>query len=221
MAKRIPFQRPIEIIAVTALMAGLAALAFRLWHRFAEMLPEKPLVAGTLAGLVIFGYVAADFASGFVHFLGDTFFKETTPIIGPAFIKPFRDHHVHPEWITQHDFFEVNANNSIVSLPFAALAFLIVPTHPYVAAFLLFFLLGILGTNQFHKWAHQSNPSRLARVLQRMRLVLTPTHHKLHHTAPYESDFCITTGWLNPLLGRLGFFSFARRVLGRLFPLHD
>jgi len=43
--------------------------------------------------LAVLGYLAADFLSGFAHFLADNFGSYDTPIIGPNFIQPFREHH--------------------------------------------------------------------------------------------------------------------------------
>jgi ubiquitin-conjugating enzyme E2 variant len=73
--------------------------------------------------------------------------------------------------------------------------------------------LATAATNVFHKWAHQEVPPAYARPLQRLRLVLEPAHHELHHTEPFESHYCITNGWLNPLLNRIRFF---RRLEGGL-----
>jgi hypothetical protein len=63
-----------------------------------------------------------------------------------------------------------------------------------------------VATNIFHKWAHQENPSPGVRLLQRTRLVLEPRHHQVHHTEPFQMHYCITNGWLNPLLNKIGFF---------------
>jgi len=46
----------------------------------------------------------------------------------------------------------------------------------------------------------------MVRLLQRTRLVLAPTHHQVHHTKPFNMHYCITNGWLNPLLNKIGFF---------------
>src|SRR5437660_12453913 len=43
---------------------------------------------------VLCGYLAADFLSGFVHWLGDTWGSTRTPLLGQALIRPFRDPHV-------------------------------------------------------------------------------------------------------------------------------
>ncbi len=51
-----------------------------------------------------------------------------------------------------------------------------------------------MATNQFHKWAHSDDPPRAVRALQRWRLILSPARHDAHHTAPFDTFFCITTG---------------------------
>ena len=40
--------------------------------------------------LAVLAYLAADFLSGFAHFLADNYGSHDTPIIGPNFIEPFR-----------------------------------------------------------------------------------------------------------------------------------
>ena len=54
--------------------------------------------------IAVLAYLAADFISGFVHFLADNFGSSEMPVIGPHFIGAFREHHVDPKGITRHDF---------------------------------------------------------------------------------------------------------------------
>jgi hypothetical protein len=165
----------------------------------------------------LFSYLLADFISGFVHFIGDTFGTETTPIFGKSFIQPFREHHVDPKAMTKHDFVETNGNNCIVSLPAMLLVYLFVNPEIDSLEYFLFssfsFLMGfIFITNQIHKWAHLDSLPNWIRFLQNYRLILSPSHHSIHHASPYDKYFCITTGWLNPLLTQIRFFELIKKI---------
>lgn len=176
---------------------------------------------------LILAYIAADFASGFVHWLGDTFGAEDWPVLGAAFIMPFRQHHVDPKGITRHDFIEVNGNNCIVLMLYLVPFYLAV--MPFLShnlfgllfsAFNMFFAFGIFMTNQFHKWAHAANPPAIAKRLQAVGLILTPENHNVHHTAPHKTYFCITSGWLNPIIDRIDLWTYLERGMG-YFTGHD
>lgn len=161
------------------------------------------------AGAAMTGYIAADLVSGIVHWLADTYGSPDTPLAGPNLLRPFREHHRWPEDIAHHDFVESNGNSCIVSAP-AMAAILWVPVgEPLglaVASFFLALTASVFGTNQFHKWAHMPEPPRVVGLLQRCRLILGPEHHRRHHVPPFDTYYCITTGWLNRVLAATGFW---------------
>jgi ubiquitin-conjugating enzyme E2 variant len=172
-----------------------------------------------LAVAAVAGYVAADFVSGVAHWLFDTWGSERTPIIGRAFVRPFREHHVDPDSITRHDFVETNGNSCIASAPVLAAACLIPPEGQpglFAAGFLAVLSVASVATNQLHKWAHERDSGRAVRILQRSRLILSARHHRLHHQAPNDSHYCIPTGWLNPVLETSGFFRLLERGITAL-----
>ena len=182
--------------------------------------------AWLLPVLAVAAYLAADFLSGFVHFLADNFGSAETPIIGPNFVGAFREHHVDPKGITHHDFIDTNGNNSLVALPIMLLVWLFVPIETTVWGYLFgaFFLLLCLGTfltNQFHKWAHMDEPPAAAVWLQGRGLILSSEHHDIHHESPYDTYYCITVGVWNPLLDRTRFFERTERLLRRVIPGTD
>jgi Lipid desaturase domain len=147
-------------------------------------------------------WLIVDILSGLLHFALDTFGSVHTPIIGNAFIRPFREHHVNPEEMTQHDFFELNGSSCFACLPilgFSVTIDLSSFTTIYFQALLLFIALGAFVTNECHKWAHTeaSLTPHYIRWAQSRRLVLPPEHHALHHAKPFNSHFCMTNGWLN------------------------
>src|ERR687897_2485601 len=176
--------------------------------------------------LAVLAYLAADFISGFVHFLADNFGSSKMPVIGPHFIGAFREHHVDPMGITRHDFIDTNGNNCLVSLPFMLLVWLVVPIEITVGgyffgAFFLLLCLAVFLTNQFHKWAHTEDPPSFAVWLQRRGLILSKEHHDIHHASPYDTYYCITVGFWNPLLDRTRFFERVEKLLRRSIPGTD
>lgn len=198
-------------VLVFGLVYGLALLRFAepLVAALVGGLREPVRALAILAGLVA-GYLLADFVAGTVHWIADRHFDPGTPAIGPMLIEPFRAHHDDPLSITRHDFFEVLGNNALVTIP-AVLALLTAP-RPGSALALFGVALALAGsfaavaTNLFHAWAHAPRPPRVARWLQARRLVLTPAGHARHHRGAHDRAYCVTSGWLNPLLDRTRFF---------------
>ncbi len=166
------------------------------------------------------GYVLADFASGLVHWLADRYFDPRTPVLGPALIRPFREHHADALAMTRHDFFEISGNNALVTLPLA----LVLWTRPTPTSFesqLGFACLASLGlaavvTNQLHCWAHRRQRPGWVRRLQDWGLILSPAAHALHHRRAHDRAYCVTSGWLNPLLDGIGFFRRLEQAIERI-----
>lgn len=224
---RFLFPSPFRIHRLVEVLSVLLFLVFSLLYawKLSElgMIPFQNSMGRsliTLVGISFAAYLTADFLSGFVHFLGDSFGDENTPYLGPAFILPFRDHHTDPKGITRHDFVETNGNNCLVSLPILLFLFFAPGQEgefPLARTYWFLVLIGIFFTNQIHKWAHQEEPNSFIRFLQKKRWILSPEHHQIHHTVPYDSYFCITTGWWNRILHKLGFFPFVKRMLLGIF----
>lgn len=212
--------RPLWISAFDA--AAIAAFAI-VWVWLAGQLWQAPRESGALPlGLaaLLLGYLLADGLAGFVHWFADSYFEEDAPVLGPLLIEPFREHHRDPKGITHHGFLEVCGNNCAACLLPLAGTGLALSSGPLGSAG-TFVLTGILSvsfflfaTNGFHRWAHVSDPPAWVAWLQRHRLILSPEHHALHHRGDHDRAFCVTSGWLNPLLDRAGVFHYVAN-LGR------
>lgn len=171
----------------------------------------------SLAVVVIVGapiaWILADFISGLVHWFADTYGADDTPLFGPWLIKPFRQHHLYPRDICTHDLVLTIGNSCTVAAPFqAGVLYLMLNeddvsvTKAALAFIFNLFAMAVVATNVLHKWAHAEKTNWLVSRLQRSRVFLSPGHHDLHHTRPFDSHYCITNGWLNPLLERIRFF---------------
>lgn len=165
------------------------------------------------------GYLLADLLAGSVHWIADRFFERDTPILGAMLIAPFRDHHDDALGITRHDFYEVSGNNALVTIPVVLLVIVLPPPTGLLTQFLLSLgastTLFLFTTNQFHSWAHSPSPPRPVRWLHATGLILTPKRHAQHHGGNHDRAYCVTSGWLNPVLDRLRIFSRLERVLSK------
>ena len=148
------------------------------------------VASGASAWLVLppclLGYLFADLVSGTAHWFCDTFLEEDTPVIGKIVIQPFRDHHVHPQRITYYRFIRAGHDE--------------LPSHAATAR------SGVLAGGA------------AAGERRRAPLVLRATgtgHGLVRHQSVSQvgarataagRGFCVTSGWMNPLLDGLRFF---------------
>jgi ubiquitin-conjugating enzyme E2 variant len=211
--------RALEIVSIVLFFAALFSLGFRTVQAVSA---EAPVNRWPLAISALGGFLLADFLSGVAHWMGDTVGDESTPLIGQNFVKPFRMHHIDPKDITRHDFVETNGNSSIASLPSMAILLVVMPSTAgpllYLCLMVAIAALFVFCTNQFHKWAHADAPPAAVRWLQRAGFILSPEHHAIHHAAPHDKYYCITVGWMNPVLTRLRFFRACEALVGWVRP---
>ncbi|KAL4235148.1 Plasmanylethanolamine desaturase 1 [Mactra antiquata] len=166
-------------------------------------------------GAALLGIVTADFFSGVVHWGADSY-GSVEGIIGKSFIRPFREHHIDPTSITRHDFIETNGDNfAVVLIPLLNMAYKFTTysdedIHKEYNWQMFIFLLAIFVslTNQFHKWSHTYfGLPKWITTLQDLHIILPRKHHRIHHVAPHDTYFCITTGWLNLPMEKVGFWT--------------
>jgi len=163
----------------------------------------------------------ADFLSGVVHWLSDTWGTLDTPFVGQTFIRSFREHHLEPFAITHHDFIETNGDNCMLTIPFLTMTSFI-PIRPnnvydlFLVSFITLLCFWVMITNQIHKWSHTRKPSRFVAILQELNIILSRQDHNKHHQIPFDRNYCITNGWLNPWLTSIGFWRRAEDAITAL-----
>jgi ubiquitin-conjugating enzyme E2 variant len=126
------------------------------------------------------GAILADFGSGVVHWTADTWGRESLPIVGRRFLRPFRIHHVNPRDILRRDVVDLNGDVALLTCPIFAAAWampLSSEAGRLAALLLLACAAAALPTNQVHQWAHRPDPPALVAWLQRCGLILDRARH--------------------------------------------
>lgn len=203
--------RYFEIFCLVSFPFATALLARSAYRTVFETPSMIPL-------LLLAGYLAADFISGFVHWTFDTWWSPDTPLIGRTLVRTFREHHVDQTAITRHDLIETNGSNAFAALTLVGMGFAVRGEETsrfgaFMAGSLFVASLFTSVTSQIHKWAHMARPPVLIRLLQRSRLIITKESHSSHHAPPYAKSYCITCGWMNPTLNFLRFFPALERII--------
>jgi ubiquitin-conjugating enzyme E2 variant len=171
-----------------------------------------------IALAMLLGLLASDLITGTLHWLCDTYFAEDTPIIGRALIASFREHHRDQLAMTRRAFLRVSNSNVVATSLVLALvwwrrAVTPEPASVFTDAWITGLCCSLMLTNQFHKWAHLPRVPRVVARLQNLGLILSPREHSRHHSGAHNRAFCVTTGWLNPLLDGARVFVTCERLI--------
>ena len=168
---------------------------------------------------LLLAYFLADIASGLVHWGIDTWFATET--LGRA-VAIAREHHTHPQNILGYSFVEHSALGSAPSAVFIGLPALCIVAFPVCVvtycAMMIFMVSSaclLFGTS-FHNLGHRKPTSGILRAAQRLRLVITPEHHWVHHRNGQLRHYCAVNGWANYLCDRLEFWRRLERAITRI-----
>eukprot|EP00752_Nemacystus_decipiens_P002026 g1941.t1 len=167
----------------------------------------------TAAGAFV-GYLIADLVSGVFHWSVDNYGDGDTPVFG-AVIEAFQGHHASP-WTITHRPFENNVHKIAYAVLPLLLLLRIVNPGPAGVTLGVTFLVGSLMSNEFHRYAHMTEPPPLVRGLQEMGVSVSRREHGRHHSSPFEEKYCIVTGICNGPLDHFRVFRFLERVVYRL-----
>ena len=153
--------------------------------------------------ILVLAIATADFVSGLIHWFADNYGSEEWPVIGPGLIEPFRNHHDNPNSMIGQEFWKTNFSTMAVAVLMLPFAFLM---SGFAAKWWVASCVIGAFTNQFHKMAHETVNPWWWKALESSKLVLSRQRHSRHHRPPRRQAYCITSGWMNPVLERIYFF---------------
>lgn len=155
----------------------------------------------------------ADFITGLIHWLEDTYGLPSWPLLGRSVILPNIDHHRNPGLIGSMTSFVARNYQSFLG-GFAVLGILwYIGVSPVYSA--LTMLLASLG-NEVHMWSHRKT-NWFIELLQEMAIIITPRNHAKHHRPPYDRYYCTITNLVNPVLELIMFWRFLEYILLHYF----
>jgi hypothetical protein len=157
---------------------------------------------------------AADFLSGFFHWLEDTYGSYQWPAVLQRWIVLDNiAHHRTPAKFTRCSWFYRNQITIFVCAGLAVLMF-----AGGVRTWQIYCVLSLSAvSNEIHAWAHQKTVPMPVAVLQRLGVLQSRWHHGEHHRSPYAVRFCTTTNFVNPILDRLRFWRFLESLVLLIF----
>jgi len=165
-------------------------------------------------------WIAADIISGLVHWFADSYGKVSWPVIGGVFIRSFLEHHVDPKSITEHDWVETNGANFFIGIPLLLILVVLSSSiNPILITLLTLTNIWTALTNQFHKWAHEDTAPKLARSLQKYKVILNSELHSKHHQSPFDNNYNITCGHTNIIFEKLKIYRIFELIIFKFFKI--
>jgi ubiquitin-conjugating enzyme E2 variant len=157
----------------------------------------------SIVGQIVLGWLLADLATGVFHWWEDTFGNESWPIIGKWIIVPNALHHKEPLAFEKNGFIGRNLAAIVTALIVGSMWFLLFG----LSVFSITFLIGSAIANEIHYFSHRpSKAPKAIKLLQETGILQSPKQHAKHHKPPFDTNFCVMTNWLNPLLEHLNFW---------------
>jgi ubiquitin-conjugating enzyme E2 variant len=148
--------------------------------------------------------VLVDFASGFIHWVEDTFWVEQTPVLGSWLVGPNELHHRDGSAFVRNNWLQSSWDLLLAALAIVAVAWSLDALTWHV------WLFAIVGANanQIHKWSHMRDADLpfLVRALQRCRILQSRADHAEHHCGEKNTAYCVITPYVNVVLDKLRFW---------------
>lgn len=163
---------------------------------------------------VIMIILLVDFVSGVLHWLEDTYGKPGWPLSGKWVTIPNIIHHHDPTCFTKHSWFK----SAEVLLVFGTMIILFAWYLNVLTWHVLLFVAIGINANEIHKWNHvpRRNRNKIIVLLQTLKLVQTPAHHGKHHMGSKDTNYCVITNVVNPVLETVDFW----RKLEKIIQMH-
>lgn len=173
-------------------------------------------LAITMAGVIFklaAGLGIADFVSGIVHWWEDRYGNPDWPVIGHT-IRMNQEHHINPRFFLCGNIWTRNREVFGIGIVFLGLFWALGWLNLVTVSAVLF---GVWA-NEIHACAHRSpkENSRWVGLIQKTGLMQSHKHHAAHHRRAKNTNYCVMTNYVNPVLEFIRFFRAAEWLIKRV-----
>lgn len=154
-----------------------------------------------VAGQLFLLWLAADLITGAVHWWQDTYGNPHWPILGKYVVKPNLVHHVDPRAMIRISYWKRVGASVVAGAIIIGLLWACNRCSWQAIVGVIFATQG----NEIHAMGHRTDKEngRIILFLQKIGIIQRRKTHGWHHKAPYDTNFCVMTEFLNPLLNRI------------------
>jgi len=159
----------------------------------------------------------ADFITGHIHWWEDAYGNPNWKFlkVGELIVFPNLEHHKNPRKLVKSTFWGRVKISFFVALAVLILIFLFFGSLNWQTIFcLLYCSLG----NELHAITHKTDKEngKLICFIQKTGLIQSRKMHGLHHTSPYNINYCVMTNYLNPILNMVKYFETLELIISFL-----
>jgi len=144
----------------------------------------------------------ADFFTGAIHWFEDAYGNPNWSFGLGQVIKDNIIHHEQPDKFLEGSLFERIKVSLVIASILFAIFYLLGFMNWYVGITLAYASL----SNQIHAIGHVKQTNKVIILLQRIGLIQSKEMHDLHHSSPYDINYCVMTNYLNPILTYINFW---------------
>ncbi len=153
----------------------------------------------------------ADFITGGIHWWEDTYGNPDWKYMGKLIVIPNIEHHQYPRKFLGSSMWE-RVKLSVFFVILLLIIFIIMNAVSW--QLIVLFTYGSLA-NECHAVSHRTDKENgfVVRMIQKTGLIQSRKMHGLHHTAPYSTNYCIQTNYLNPILNTIRFWATLETII--------
>ncbi len=161
---------------------------------------------------IILIILISDLLTGTFHWLEDAYGNPDLNWIGKKIIIENIEHHQFPRKFLKSTFFDRIKISLIIGVVIAGILLYFDLLNWIVGAIIFYSSMA----NELHAMAHRTDKEngKIVCFLQKLGLIQSRKMHGIHHSSPYNVNYCVLTNYLNPILNIIKYWETLEFLIG-------